>query len=159
MAPARAAPRFTVDERRARLGRRHHLARPARSTSVAEVAGDLAGLHSTGAAAVYLAAWARMRSVTIAKVERALYDDRTVVRILGMRRTMFVVPLDLAPVIEAACTRKIAAWMRRQTIQLIEACGIAKDGRRWLERAERRAHRARRARGGAAAAELGKGVP
>src|SRR5437773_1010767 len=107
MAPTGAARRFTADERRARLGRRHHLARAARSATVVGVAGDLAGLHSTGAAAVYLAARARMRSVTIANVERALYDERTVVRILGMRRTMFVVPLDLAPVIEAACTRKI----------------------------------------------------
>jgi hypothetical protein len=76
-----------------------------------------------------------------------------------MRRTMFVVPLDLAPVIEAACTRKIAAWMRRQTIQLVEAGGIAKDGRRWLERAERDAHRALLVRGEATAGELGRDVP
>src|SRR5262245_51836238 len=100
-----------------------------------------------------------MRSVTIPDVERALYEDRTVVRMLGMRRTMFVVPLDLAPVIEAACTRKIAAWMRRQTIQLVEAGGIARDGLRWLERAERDTHRALLARGEATAAELGGDVP
>jgi hypothetical protein len=157
MARTGTTKRFTIEERRARLGRRQHLG--ARSTSVEQVAGDLLGLHSTGAAAVYLAAWARMRSVSIADVERALYEDRVVVRILGMRRTMFVVPLDLAPVIEAACTRKIAAWMRRQSIQLIEAGDIAKDGRRWLERAERDAHRALLARGEATASELGKDVP
>jgi hypothetical protein len=159
MGRPRAAKRMSVEERRARLGRRHHLATTARSTSVVDVAGDLNGLHSTGAAAVYLAARARMRSVAIPDVERALYEDRTVVRILGMRRTMFVVPLDLAPVIEAACTRKIAAWMRRQTIQLVESSGIAKDGRRWLERAERDAHHALLARGEATAAELGTDVP
>jgi hypothetical protein len=159
MTRTRAARRITADERRARLGRRHHLAGTARSTSLVEVAGDVAGLHSTGAAAVYLAAWARVRSVTTADVERALYEDRTLVRILGMRRTMFVVPLDLAPVIEAACTRKIAAWMRRQSIQLIEAGGIARDGRRWLRRAEEAAHRALVARGEATAAELGEDVP
>src|SRR5207244_320391 len=159
MARAGTTKRFTIEERRARLGRRQHLAPSARSMSVEQVAGDLVGLHSTGAAAVYLAARARMRSMSIPDVERALYDDRTVVRILGMRRTMFVVPLDLAPVIEAACTRKIAAWMRRQSIQLIEAGGFAKDGRRWLERAERDAHRALLARGEATAAELGKDVP
>jgi DNA glycosylase AlkZ-like len=151
--------RISVEERRARLGRRHHLAPAARSTSVEEVAGDLVGLHSTGAAAVYLSAWARMRSVSIPDVERALYDDRTIVRILGMRRTVFVVPLDLAPVIEAACTRKIAAWMRRQSTQLIEAGGIAKDGGRWLRRAESAAHRALLARGEATASELGEDVP
>src|SRR5689334_5318289 len=155
MAGARAVRRFTTAERRARLARRHHLAATARSTSLVQTAGDLAGLHSTGAAAVYLSARARMRSMSIPDLERALYDDRTLVRILGMRRTVFVVPVELAPVIEAACTRKIAAWMRRQTIQVIEAGGIAKDGRRCLERAERAAHQALLARGEATAAELG----
>jgi hypothetical protein len=159
MARTARVRRFSAEERRARLGRRHHLAPAAHSSSPVDVAGDLLGLHSTGAAAVYLSAWARMRSVTIPDVERALYDDRTLVRILGMRRTMFVVPLDLAPVIEAACTRKIAAWMRRQTIQLVEAGGIAKDGRRWLARAESAAHRALMDRGEATAAELARDVP
>src|SRR5262245_13294639 len=159
MTRERTTRRFSTAERRARLARRHHLAPAARSTSVVRVAGDLAGLHSTGAAAVYLSARTRMRSMSITDLERALYDDRTVVRMLGMRRTVFVVPVELAPVIEAACTRKIAAWMRRQTIQLVEAGGLAKDGRRWLERAEKDAHRALLARGEATAAELGADVP
>jgi hypothetical protein len=159
MAPAKAVKRIGVEERRARLARRHHLAGPARSAGVEEVSGDLVGLHSTGAAAVYLSARARMRSMSIPDVERALYDDRTVVRMLGMRRTVFVVPLDLAPVIEAACTRKIAAWMRRQTTQLVEAGGIAKDGAGWLRRAEKAAHGALLAHGEATASELGADVP
>ncbi len=41
-------------------------------------------------------------------VAARLYEDRELVRILGMRRTMFVVPLDLAPIVQAACTRAIA---------------------------------------------------
>jgi winged helix DNA-binding protein len=71
---------------------RHHLAGPARSDSVVEVAADLIALHATDPATVHLAALARMRDGTAATVERTLYDDRMLVRALGMRRTMFVLP-------------------------------------------------------------------
>ncbi len=36
----------------------------------------------------------------------ALYDDRTVLKVLGMRRTMFVEPRELVPVVHGAVTRK-----------------------------------------------------
>ena len=48
-----------------------------------------------------------------ADIERALYDDRTLVRVLCMRRTLFAVPRELVPVVYAACTRTIAARERR----------------------------------------------
>ena len=40
---------------------------------------------------------------------RALYDRRSVVRMLGMRRTLFVVPTDLAGVMDEACTKALVA--------------------------------------------------
>src|SRR5688572_13340336 len=95
--------RVTPRERRARLVRRHHLRGSARD--VVAIAGDLAGLHSTDAASVYLAARARVRAFVPADLERALYEERTLARVLGMRRTMFVVPAGFAPVVHGACTR------------------------------------------------------
>ncbi len=40
--------------------------------------------------------------------EAALYDERSIVRVLGMRRTLFVVPRHLVPAVHASSTRKIA---------------------------------------------------
>ncbi|MGH3648378.1 MAG: DNA glycosylase AlkZ-like family protein, partial [Micromonosporaceae bacterium] len=94
-----------VAERRARLLRRHLLAPDERAADPAEAAAGVVVLHATDPASVYLQALARMREPDVAAVERALYDDRTLVRMLGMRRTMFVAPVGLAPVVQAAATR------------------------------------------------------
>ena len=51
--------RIGIEERRARLGLRHHLAGTAKA-GVVEVARDLVGLHGTDPATVYLAARGRM---------------------------------------------------------------------------------------------------
>src|SRR5258705_10566368 len=83
-------PRITVAERRARLVPRHGLAAPVPGGPVG-VAGALVTLHSTDPATVYLSVAARAPIVP-ADLERALYQERTLVRMLGMRRTVFVVP-------------------------------------------------------------------
>jgi hypothetical protein len=82
--------RIGVAERRARLAVRHHLSGSSRAASPVEVAGDLVGLHGTDPATVHLAAAARLAKPEVAAVERALYEERTLVRVLGMRRTMFI---------------------------------------------------------------------
>ena len=146
-------------ERRARIGVRHHLATSARATDPTTVAGDLVGLHGTDAAAVILAAAARVVSPDVPAIERALYDERTLIRILGMRRTMFVVPLDLAAVIQASCTRAIAALERRKAIDLFARASLAVDAKAWLEDVEGSTLRALTARGEALATELGEDEP
>jgi hypothetical protein len=145
-------------ERRARLARRHHLAPSARSDDVAVVARDLVALHSTDPASVHLAAWARLHEPTIAAVDRALYDDRTLLRMLGMRRTMFVVPTDLAPVVQAACTDAIAARERLRLEQVLEAGGVADPAGPWLRAVEAEVGAALAARGEATGQELSRDV-
>jgi hypothetical protein len=150
---------ITVAQRRARLARRHHLAPSTRVDDPVGIAGDLVGLHATDPASVHLAALARMRTGTVADVERALYDDRALVRLLGMRRTMFVAPVDLAAVIQAAATRDVAARMRRRYADILAKAGIAEDGGAWFVAAEEAAMRALAARGEATGAELSKDAP
>ena len=48
--------RIGVEERRARLGRRHHLAATDRAGSVIEAVADVVALHGTDPASVFLAA-------------------------------------------------------------------------------------------------------
>jgi len=143
-------------ERRARLAVRHHLAPGERAGAVTAAVADIIGLHGTDPASVYLAAWARTREVDQAAIEHALYEERSLVRMLGMRRTVFVVPAGLVPVIQAACTDQIAERMRRQLARQVQESGIAADGASWLNDAGEATVRALAARGTATGAELAR---
>jgi hypothetical protein len=147
------------DERRARLGSRHRLVAAARTDDVVRFTTDVVALHATDASTVHLAAAARMVTPSTAAMEEALYDDRSLVRMLGMRRTMFVVPDDLAPVVQASCTDAIAAVERRRLVQHLQAAGVAKDVPRWLRKVEADTLRALAERGEATATELAAAVP
>jgi hypothetical protein len=126
-------------DRRARLAARHRLAPGERAGTVASAVDGVIALHGTDPASVYLSAWARTRDVDKAGVEQALYEERSLVRMLGMRRTVFVVPTALMPVIQSACTDQIAERLRRQLIQVVAAAGIAPDAATWPRAARQRA--------------------
>jgi hypothetical protein len=149
--------RIDTAQRRARLGRRHHLA--TRAATVEQVTADLVGLHSSDPATVFLAARARVRDFTPAALEQALYHERTLLRMHGMRRTMFVVDHDLGAVMNAACTRAYRTGERKRLVALLEDQGIARDGARWLRRVSDRTVDAIEERGTATATELTKVVP
>ena len=140
--------KVSVAERRGRLVERHRLATPA--GTVAEVAGSLVALHATDPVTVYLSARARSRCAA-EDVEAALYQERAVVRMLGMRRTVFVVPAGLADVVQAACTDDVARRMRRQLEKDLAGGGVGDgDAGAWLRSVEDGVLRALAARGGGA---------
>jgi hypothetical protein len=149
----------SVAERRARLAVRHHLALSARSGSVADVVTDLIGLHGTDPASVYLAAWARTCGVDRTAIEDALYAERALVRMLGMRRTVFVVPAALVPVVQSACTDQIAERLRRQLTEVVREAGIAPDAEAWLKEVGEATVRLLADRGSATGAELARDEP
>jgi hypothetical protein len=151
--------RIGVEERRARLGLRHHLAGSALADSPAQVARDLVALHSTDPSTVYLGALARMKAGGIGTVERALYQDRVLIRLLGMRRTVFVTSLDTAPIVQAACGRAVAERERRRLVSWLTRAEVASDAERWLDEVQEAALRALTARGEATAAELAADDP
>lgn len=115
-------------------------------------------LHATDPASVFLSAAARVPGATVASIERELYADRSVVRMLGMRRTVFVVPAELAPVVHAACTMQVAAKERAKLLGFLGRSGIAEPAT-WLARVETATLDALTARGEATAAELAGDVP
>jgi Winged helix DNA-binding domain len=152
----------SVAERRARLAARHHLAPASRGTAspggVARAVTDIIGLHGTDPASVYLAAWARTGAAR-ADIEHALYAEGALVRMLGMRRTVFVVPGRLMPLIQAACTDQIAERMRRDLAKRVQESAIAADGAAWLGEVGEATIRALAARGSATGAELSRDEP
>ena len=151
--------RMDGSERRRRLAVRHRLAPGARARTAVEAARSVVGLHASDPASVYLQAHARMPDLTIASLQETLYDERALVRILGMRRTMFVVPLDTAPVVLASSTRAIAVAERRRLAGFLEGAGITNEPDRWIRDVEARTMAAIQRRGEAVATDLSKDVP
>jgi len=115
---------MTVEERRARVGRRHLLAPSARIDDVVSIADAMVALHATDPSTVFLSAAARMATPSVERLERALYDDRLLVRTLCMRRTMFVLPVPMVPVVQAACTDALVPGQRRRTLAMLEQNGV-----------------------------------
>lgn len=148
----------TIDaaERRARLGIRHHLTK---HVTMVDAARSLVGIHSTDPGSVYLATFARA-GADVTAIEHDLYAGGELVRMLGMRRTLFVVLREVVPVIQAACTDSIAAGMRKRIVKtFVEEGGIAPDGSKWLRQAEKATLNVLAEMGEAAGAELSKKVP
>jgi hypothetical protein len=151
--------RIGTAERRARLGARHHLARPAGSSD--EAAAGMVGLHSSDPVSPFLSARARVDGFIPGDLEAALYERRSLVRMLGMRRTLFVVPRDLAAVMHEACTKALVPRERARLVRRLEEQGVVKAGRgaRWVDRVTAKTLDAIDARGEAGARELTADVP
>jgi hypothetical protein len=119
----------------------------------------MVGLHASDPTTPFLSAAARTRAFTAADLETALYEDRSLVRMLGMRRTLFVVPRDLAAVIDEACTRALGPPERRRLAGWIRSQGVAEDAEGWVDDVCTRTLAALRTRGEATAVELTTDVP
>ena len=150
---------ITPEERRARLWRRHYLEAPAAGAAApTRVARDLIALHATDPASIFLGLRARVADLDVADVERALYRERTIARILAMRRTLFVAAVDRIPTIHAAASWSLARTERRRNLQLLELGGV-EDPEAWHDRVTARTLAALRDLGTATAVELTEVVP
>ncbi|SER27208.1 winged helix DNA-binding domain-containing protein [Actinokineospora terrae] len=123
------------EERRARLGVRHGIAPGARVGSVEAAARAVGVLHATEPATVYLSCWARVGSVGVGDVDRALYEERGLVKQLAMRRTLFVFPRDLLPAVWPSASARVAGTERARMAKDVVRTGVAEDGDAWLDRA------------------------
>ena len=122
---------ITDQQRRARLASRHALAK--RVASVEEAVESVTCLHATEAPSVYLSVVARS-DASRENIDRALYGDRTVVKQLAMRRTLFTFPRDVLPAVWGSASDRVAKQLHTRMAKEIEAHGIAKRGDVWLNR-------------------------
>ena len=123
------------DERRARIGVRHALEPMFHVDSPEAATRAMTVLHATESATVYLSCWARVRSVDAADVDRALYDQRSLVKQLAMRRTLFTFPRDLLPAAWSSASARVANTERARMAKDVVKAGLAVDGNDWLDRA------------------------
>jgi hypothetical protein len=131
----RGVLRIDVAERRARLARRQRLAPGCRAADVAEATRSLVCLHASDPATVYLSAWARVEGMTVPDLDCALYVERSLVKHLAMRRTLFVFPRELLGAVQAGASNRVAEAERRRLIGQVEKAGLHRNGGRWLSAA------------------------
>jgi hypothetical protein len=149
-----ARPHITTAQRRARIARRHAIAPGTQVATLAEAADTMTALHGTDHTSVYLQAQARLRQSSIASVGRELYDEPAVLRMLAMRRTLFVVPLSEVATLHHAASLDIAARERASNLRMFEAGGIGPDTAAMFRELEELGLAAVRDRGEATTAEL-----
>lgn len=156
--PVTIAAVIAEQTRRDRLGRRHRLTASKRTDDVAAISDAVVALHSSDPVSVYLSVLARMRNPSLAAVDEALYQRRTVVRHHAMRRTLWVATPPTVRAMHAACTRKIAAAEHRRTAGMLRDNGIehADD---WLVSAKADVTATLASHGPMTARELGRRVP
>ena len=147
-----------VRERRARLVRRQLTA-----ASAVEAAQAVVALHATDPATVYLSVLARCPELTIDDVAREMYDERRLVRMMAMRRTLFVVPAQLVPVVHAAASVDVAATQRRRLLKQLATLPtdppLPDDLAGWLAAVEAGVTDALERLGVASGAELSRAEP
>ncbi|MDP3890562.1 winged helix DNA-binding domain-containing protein [Nocardioides sp.] len=128
---------ITDTERRARLAVRHGLAPFCRHPDILTATRAMTALHATEAPSVHLALFARVEQITVDDVDHALYRDRSLVKQLAMRRTMFVLPRELLPGALGSASRRVADQIGRRLVKEIEQGGLAADGVGHLDAARR----------------------
>jgi hypothetical protein len=146
-----------VEERRARLAVRHRLLPQARTDDLPAIANDLVALHSTDPVTVYLSAMTRMAHPSVEAVDEAIYDQRSLIRHHGMRRTLWLATPAVARLIHAAATRALVDPERRRTAALLRASGIT-DAEDWLAKAEEKVLDDLRRHGPSTARQVGQRV-
>ena len=122
------------EQRRARLAVRHAVAPGTRVDDAVAATRAVTVLHSTEPATVYLSCFARVTDLRVADVDRALESDRTLVKQLAMRRTLFVFPRDLLPAAWGSASVRVGQAERKRMAKEVEQAGIARDGEEWVDR-------------------------
>ncbi|NED94738.1 winged helix DNA-binding domain-containing protein [Phytoactinopolyspora alkaliphila] len=155
---------MSAEQRRSRLVRRHRLAPGHYASSVAEATSSMVVLHATDPATVYMSALARCPEATLDHMAAAMYQDRSLIKLIGMRRTMFVAPAPFAPVVHSAAGLEIAARQRRRLVKLLsdgptepDLTGV--DIEAWLADVENGVEKALVSRGESFATELAEAEP
>src|SRR5258706_14082369 len=118
--------------------RRHHLDQRAPAGSMLAVANRLCGLHAQVMSSAELTIWVRVENLDRRVVQRALWEDRTLVKTWAMRGTLHLLPADELPLWHAPLSTSrrdmnSASWQKyfgitlEELDRLTEAVAVALD--------------------------------
>ena len=114
--------------------------------------------HATEPASVHLSVRARTGAARD-EVDRALYVDRSIVKQLAMRRTVFVFPRDLLPAAWGSAAARVATQQRAQLARDVVKGGIADDGESWVAEQTAAVHELLRSAGPRTTVQLRAAIP
>lgn len=95
----------------------------------------MVGLHATTPSTVYLSTWARMSNGVFAPadMEAALHSERTLIKQLAMRRTLFVFPESILRDAVGAIGSRVAASERTNLLRDLRRAENFPDPEGWIE--------------------------
>ena len=116
-------------------------------------------MHATDPSTPYLSFHART-DVEVADIDTALYVDRTLLRHTTVRRTVFVMPLDVVPFAHGAYNRQLVAKLRANLLGWIDQSpDVDVDATSFLDAVEQQVVTTLRTDGAASGNSLADRVP
>jgi len=113
----------TDDHRRVRVARRHGLAAGHRYDGIGAAMMAMTALHATEPTTPHLSLHARVRELTVDDVEATIYKERSLLKQMAMRRTLFGVTRDLLPAVVGSAGRRVADAERRRLAKELDPVG------------------------------------
>ena len=99
---------FTAAERRNRLAHRHFLSAGRDVPPIPELTATVVGWHATDPATPYLSLWARVPGFAVADLDTELYQRRSLVKQLAMRRTLWLAPAAMLGALQPGASDRVA---------------------------------------------------
>ncbi|MFX1448733.1 MAG: winged helix DNA-binding domain-containing protein [Promethearchaeota archaeon] len=114
---------LTLDTANKLILKKHHLTEDSKINDILQITDDLCGLHATGTIEPYLTLFTRTNSFIREDLDSALYKEKSLGRIRGMRKTLFIETKEMIPIVHKAI--KFSTDQRDQ--QYLEAREISVD--------------------------------
>jgi hypothetical protein len=115
--------KFTINQINRLLLSKHHLSNDSKCNDILKIAEDLCGLHGTGTMEPYLSLFVRMNNFKIEDLDTELYDKKSLGKIRGMRKTLFIEPKELIPIVHNV----IKDQTKKRDIKYLEIREISKN--------------------------------
>jgi hypothetical protein len=107
---------------------KQRLAPETRGDDVVQVVEDICALHATSALTPYLSLWSRVKWSSRQQLDTELYENRRLVRVLCMRRTLHIVLSENLPVFFQATKKQVQGQFLSEARGLLMQAGLCKEG-------------------------------
>jgi hypothetical protein len=110
---------------------KHHLTQNSKIDDIIQITNDLCGLHSTELSTSYLSLFERTKNFKKEDLEKELYVKKTIGRIRGMRKTLFLQTREMIPIVHVATfklsEKNFEKYMEFHKVSLSEYKKVSKE--------------------------------